>query len=72
VLYQLHSTANFNKGTLFESPEEPLKAFLLSVMAGFRKNEIDKLQWSAFDFERRALRVNVNEHGTLKSEDFHR
>jgi hypothetical protein len=41
VLYQLHSPANFNKGTLFESPEEPLKAFLLSVMAGFRKNEID-------------------------------
>jgi integrase len=61
--------ATWTKAALAELPDEPLKAFLLSALAGLRKNEIDKLQWSAFDFERKTLRVNVSEHGTLKSED---
>ena len=61
--------ATLTMAALAELPDEPLKAFLLSAMAGLRKNEIDKLQWSAFDFERKTLRVNVSEHGTLKSED---
>lgn len=52
-----------------ELPEEQLKVFLLSAMAGLRRNEIDKLRWSAFDFTNRLLRVEVSEHGGVKSED---
>jgi integrase len=57
------------RAAISELPEEELKAFLLSAMAGLRRNEIDKLQWSAFDFANRMLRVEVSTHGGVKSED---
>ena len=60
---------DLSRAAISELPEEELKAFLLSTMAGLRRNEIDKLQWSAFDFTARVLRVDVSEHGGVKSED---
>jgi len=34
-----------------EDQREQYKVFLLGLCAGLRRNEIDKLEWSAFDFE---------------------
>jgi integrase len=67
-------TSKFNleeltRAAISELSEEELKVFLLSAMAGLRRNEIDKLQWSAFDFANRVLRVEVSAHGGVKSED---
>jgi integrase len=61
---------DLTRDAVSELPEDQLKAFLLSTMAGLRRNEIDKLQWSAFDFAARVLRVDVSGHGGVKSEDF--
>jgi integrase len=49
--------------------EERLKAFLLAAYAGLRRNEIDKLTWDAFDFQKKTITLSVSEHGSLKSED---
>ena len=35
---------------LAESRPEEFKAFVLAVMAGLRRNEIDKLEWSRFNW----------------------
>jgi integrase len=48
-------------------PEE-LKVFLLASMAGLRRNEIDKLPWVAFNWDRGTLQVEVTEHFDAKSE----
>jgi hypothetical protein len=48
-------------------PEE-LKVFLLASMAGLRRNEIDKLPWVAFNWDRGTLKVEVTEHFDAKSE----
>jgi integrase len=48
---------------------EELKVFLLAAMAGLRRNEIDKLQWTAFNWDRALLRVDITEHLETKSED---
>jgi integrase len=48
---------------------EELKVFILAAMAGLRRNEIDKLQWKAFHWDRAVLRVDVTEHLETKSED---
>jgi integrase len=48
---------------------EALKVFLLAAMAGLRRNEIDKLPWSAFNWDRGTLHVAVTEHFGPKSED---
>jgi hypothetical protein len=39
------------QASLRELPQEQLKIFLLATMAGLRRNEIDKLQWSAFRWD---------------------
>jgi hypothetical protein len=41
---------------------EMFKVFLLAAMAGLRRNEIDKLPWSAFRFEEGILRIEMTEH----------
>jgi integrase len=46
---------------------EALKALLLAGLAGLRRNEIDKLLWSAFNWDRGTLRVAVTEHFGPKS-----
>lgn len=47
---------------------EELKAFLLALHLGLRRNEIDKLTWSQFDFERGVLQVESTEFIMLKTE----
>ena len=46
---------------------EQYKVFLLSLCAGLRRNEIDKLEWSAFDFC--AAHRPHRHHGVSPSED---
>lgn len=53
---------------LAELNQEELKVFLLASMAGLRRNEIDKLPWTAFNWDRGTLRVEVTEHFDTKSE----
>ena len=50
-----------------ELPQEQLKIFLLATMAGLRRNEIDKLQWSAFRWNDGVIRIEATEHFTPKS-----
>jgi integrase len=45
------------KNAMRELPQEQLKIFLLATMAGLRRNEIDKLQWSAFRWDDCAIRI---------------
>jgi integrase len=52
-----------------ELPREPLKIFLLATFAGLRRNEIDKLQWSAFRWEDGVIRIEATEYFTPKSSD---
>jgi integrase len=47
---------------------ELLKIFLLALHLGLRRNEIDKLMWSQFDFNSRMLHVEVTEFAQLKTE----
>jgi integrase len=42
-------------------PEE-FKAYLLGAMAGLRRDEIDKLEWSWFRWEEGVLRLELTEH----------
>lgn len=43
--------------------------FLLAVMCGLRRSEIDNLLWRDFDFEEKLLRVTSNEYKKVKSVD---
>jgi integrase len=52
-----------------ELPEEQLKIFLLATFAGLRRNEIDKLQWPAFQWNDGAIRIEATEHFGPKSSD---
>jgi len=51
-----------------EAPEQ-FKIFLLAVMAGLRRNEIDKLEWSAFLWEEGLIRIEATRWFHPKSED---
>ncbi|HSS15380.1 MAG TPA: tyrosine-type recombinase/integrase [Candidatus Dormibacteraeota bacterium] len=52
-----------------ELPQEQLKIFLLATMAGLRRNEIDKLQWSAFRWNQGVIRIEATEFFTPKTSD---
>jgi integrase len=52
-----------------ELPREQFKIFLLAIMAGLRRNEIDKLEWSAFDFTRGVISIKATRYFSPKSED---
>lgn len=52
-----------------ELPREEFKIFLLAVMAGLRRNEIDKLEWSAFDWEKGMISIRATQYFSPKSED---
>jgi integrase len=50
-------------------PNEQKKIFLLAVMAGLRRNEIDKLEWAAFRWNEGTIRIETTRYITPKSED---
>jgi integrase len=52
-----------------ELPEEQLKILLLATMAGLRRDEIDKLEWRAFDWTHRRIRIEPTGFFYGKSED---
>jgi integrase len=52
-----------------EKLKEMLKVVLLAAMAGLRRGEIDKLLWSAFNWERGTVRITTTEHFRAKSQD---
>ena len=52
-----------------ELPAEPLKVFLLALLAGLRRNEIDKLEWSAFHWDKGVIRIAATHWFQPKSED---
>ena len=51
-----------------DKPEQ-YKIFLLSLCAGLRRNEIDKLEWSAFDFPKHVVRIETTEFLQPKTEE---
>ena len=51
-----------------DKPEQ-FKIFILAVMAGLRRNEIDKLEWSAFRWEEGLVRIEATRWFHPKSED---
>ena len=68
--------SGFNVESLLESAKEELastkpeqfKVFLLGAMAGLRRNEIDKLPWSAFRFEEGVIHIQATEYFRPKSQ----
>ena len=52
-----------------ELPAEQMKIFLLAVMGGLRRNEIDKLEWAAFRWKEGVIRIEATRFFQPKSED---
>jgi integrase len=52
-----------------ELPVEQLKILLLALMAGLRRNEIDKLEWAAFRWDEGIIRIEATRYFHPKSED---
>jgi integrase len=48
---------------------EAYKVFLLALFCGLRRGEIDRLEWSAFDWTNQKLHIEITEHLALKSGD---
>jgi integrase len=48
---------------------EQLKIFLLAIMAGLRRNEIDKLEWHAFRWKAGVIRIEATSYFQPKSDD---
>src|SRR5262249_20937798 len=67
----------FNVGALIRAAQRDLplddpeayKVFLLALFCGLRRGEIDRLEWSAFDFTTQQLHIEITEHLALKSGD---
>jgi integrase len=57
------------KKELARSEPEQYKVFLLAVMAGLRRREIDTLEWSAFRWDRRMIQIAPTKWFHPKSED---
>jgi hypothetical protein len=69
--------SGFNVESLLESAREelaasrpePFKIFLLGAMAGLRRNEIDKLPWSAFRWDEGVIHIAATEYFRPKSRE---
>ncbi|MDZ4288725.1 MAG: tyrosine-type recombinase/integrase [Prosthecobacter sp.] len=48
---------------------EPFKIFILGLLCGLRKREIDLLTWGQVDFGKSLIRIELTEHFQTKSED---
>ena len=72
-----HYRSGFNVETLLESAREELttakpeqfKIFLLGAMAGLRRNEIDKLPWTAFRWDEGVIHIAATEYFRPKSRE---
>ena len=70
-----HYRSGFNVESLLESARQELaatkpeqfKIFLLGTMAGLRRNEIDKLPWSAFRWDEGVIHITATEYFRPKS-----
>jgi integrase len=54
---------------LANSEPEQFKVFVLAVMSGLRRNEIDKLEWSRFNWSAGTINIAPTEFFRTKSED---
>jgi integrase len=54
---------------LATSEPEQFKAFVLAVMAGLRRNEIDKLEWNRFNWSAGTINITPTEFFRTKSDD---
>ena len=69
--------ATFDVGTLIAKAKnelahqnpEAFKAFLLAVMVGLRRKEIDLLEWDSFLWDVGVVRVQLTQHFGAKTED---
>jgi integrase len=52
-----------------ETDEEAFKIFLLAILAGLRRGEIDSLLWDSINFAEAKIAVEVTNYGGTKSED---
>jgi integrase len=57
------------KDELTPGDPEAFKAFLLAVMVGLRRKEIDLLEWDSFLWDAGVVRVQVTQHFDAKTED---
>jgi hypothetical protein len=57
------------KAELAHQYPEAFKAFLLAVMVGLRRKEIDLLEWSSFLWNDGLVRIQATEHFDAKTED---
>jgi integrase len=57
------------KNELRNSNPNAYVCFLLAIGAGLRKGEIDSLRWQQINFDRQTLRLEVSEHGDLKTDE---
>jgi integrase len=57
------------KAELAHQYPEAFKAFLLAVMVGLRRREIDLLEWSSFLWNDGLVRIKATEHFAAKTED---
>lgn len=57
------------RNELLDERPEHFKVFVLAVMAGLRRREIDTLEWAAFRWEIAAIRIEPTRYFQPKSED---
>jgi integrase len=57
------------RNDLARDARESHKVFLLALLCGLRRGEIDRLTWSAFDWDKAKLHVEVTEHLAVKNQD---
>ncbi|RBP38581.1 phage integrase family protein [Roseimicrobium gellanilyticum] len=50
-------------------PSAQLKVFLLAALAGLRRNEIDKLEWSSFRWDENTIRLQATDYFRPKTEE---
>jgi len=56
---------------LKEQEPDQFKIFLLAFGAGLRRGEIDRLTWSAFNWQRGTVSIEPTEYGIAKTESSH-
>jgi integrase len=56
---------------LKDEQPELFKIFLLAFGAGLRRGEIDRLTWSAFNWQRGTVSIEATEYGLAKTESSH-